>query len=72
MGRLQTDFCIARCLVSGTTLAVLTEGTIRTYLSGTGDKTAERPAGSDARAIALGNAGTAYVLGNGEVRRVDL
>lgn len=57
---------------SGTTLAVLTEGTIRTYLSGTGDKTAERPAGSDARAIAMGNAGTAYVLGNGEVRRVDL
>ncbi|HIW15801.1 MAG TPA: hypothetical protein H9691_10240 [Firmicutes bacterium] len=56
--------------MNGSTLAVLTQGHVALYLSGTGDCTGEQDTDNDARALALGDGKTVYVLGAGEIRQI--
>lgn len=53
----------------GETLAVLAGSKVEAYSSGTGEAVGSCDAGGDARAIALGNETTVYLLGVSEVRQ---
>ena len=56
--------------MNGSTLAVLTQGHVGLYLSGTGDRTGEQDVDNDTRALALGDGKTVYLLGAGEIRQI--
>lgn len=56
----------------GETLALLAGGKVNAYSSSTGEAVGSCDAGGDARAIALGNESTVYLLGVSEVRQSSL
>lgn len=67
--QLETGGDVISVSLYGETLAVLSNKTVSAYSSETGESLGSCPAGSDARAIALGNESMVYILGVSEVRQ---
>ena len=67
--QLETSGDVTSVSLYGETLAVLSNKMVSAYSSETGESLGSCQAGSDARAIALGNESMVYILGVSEVRQ---